>query len=74
LKFKESGIIQAIRCDEKAAYFKELPDGTCWEKIHWLDISHDTSLFANIDEVKTCLNQANRYSKMWNLDSYKINN
>ena len=47
---------------------KQLPDGSVWARIHWLDVSADpynnNSYFANEAEVLRCLNQPSKFSLM----------
>lgn len=50
---------------------KTLDDGSVWARIHHLDVSTTQQFFANAAEVAKCLDKANRYSRMGDIEKYK---
>lgn len=52
---------------------KQLSDGSVWRRIHWLDVTTEKTFFTDKDEVKECINKANRYSRMGIVDNFRGN-
>lgn len=50
---------------------KTLDDNSCWARIHYLDLTNDTTCFQSAAEVDRCLDKNNRYSRMKDLFKYK---
>lgn len=51
---------------------KTLPDKSCWARIHYLDLTNDTTCFQSAAEVDRCLDKHNRYSRMKDVPKYKV--
>lgn len=75
MSFNKNGLVDFETLDEVAPYYymktKMLDDGSVWGRIHWLDVSTDTTCFSNASEVAECLNQANRFSLMGKIDYFR---
>lgn len=78
MSFNKNGIVDFETLDEMAPYYymktKILDDGSVWGRINWLDISSNTTCFANEAEVNECLNQSNRFSLMGKVDYFRAAN
>ena len=53
---------------------KALEDGSCWARIHYLDLTNDTTCFQSSAEVDRCLDKNNRYSRIKDLSKYGVSN
>ena len=75
LKYNQNGIVQANELNEigyiDKMQVKTLSDGSAWARIHWLDVSSNTTYFQNEAEVLYCINQSNRFSLMQYIDYFK---
>ncbi len=79
LKYNKNGITQAELISEigytNKMKIKTLSDGSAWARIHWLDVTtNTTAYFANEAEVQECINQTNRFSLIKYIDKFKSKN
>jgi hypothetical protein len=79
INFGKNGKITASNFDVETsspyeAKIKYLPDGTSWMRIHHLDVTKDKTYFTNASEVGKSVNKTNRYSRLNNIDNYKVGN
>ena len=72
LKYNKNGSVIANNYTEPIV--KQIPDGTWWKRIYYLDISTIKEPFKDNTEAKSCFNKTNRYSALNNLAQYVINN
>jgi hypothetical protein len=73
----KNGVVASSSFNNKIAptydmKIKALGDGSTWARIHHLDVTQDKQCFANAAEVAKCTNKHNRYSRMGDVDKFKV--
>lgn len=75
MSFKKNGTVAAEGLTNTVPLYgmrtKTLEDGSTWCRIHYLDVSSNTTYFQSKEEVLECTNAANRFSRMGIVDKLK---
>lgn len=74
IKMTSEGLVHTGAVSEVQTAFgmpmKVLSDGSAWARIHWIDVTGVNAWFANSNEVLECIDKANRFSRMGQVEQF----